>query len=156
MSFTVGDGHEIEPLADVRSTDARSAQIRRPNGVTRSFQVSENKIEPLETVRARNLLSKDNWRTALLDETEPLRPEVPRIVESHLATRFRERLTGAAPRPDWSVVRPTCLQERVRPDPDACEEVSLGKVFHVLRFEFDDTTLAYVTPWDVTSVNQIA
>jgi len=47
-------------LSDVRRTDARSAQIRRPDGVTASFQVSENKIEPREAVLARRLLSKDD------------------------------------------------------------------------------------------------
>ena len=39
---------EPEPLADMRCAKARSAQIRRPDGVTRVFQVSRYKIEPRE------------------------------------------------------------------------------------------------------------
>lgn len=63
-----GVGHEEQSLPLVRSADARSAQIRRPDGVTASFQVSENKVEPLEAKLARNLLSKDDWRATLADE----------------------------------------------------------------------------------------
>jgi hypothetical protein len=40
QSRAAGVGHEVEPLADVRGASARSAQIRRPEGVTLSFQVS--------------------------------------------------------------------------------------------------------------------
>jgi hypothetical protein len=58
----------------MRRTDARSAQICRPDGVALAFQVSVNKVEPSEAVLARNLLSKDDERLALLDEMEPVRP----------------------------------------------------------------------------------
>ena len=54
--------------------DARSAEIGSPNGVARSFQVSVNKVEPSEPILARNLLSKDRARSALLDEMEERRP----------------------------------------------------------------------------------
>ena len=57
-SFAVGVGHEPKPLPDVRGTDARSAHIRNPDGVTRSFQVRLNNVEPDERVRAGNLLAK--------------------------------------------------------------------------------------------------
>jgi len=59
-SSAVGVGHEVESLSNMRGADARSAQIRRPDGVTASFQVRENKIEPCEPILARNLLSKDD------------------------------------------------------------------------------------------------
>jgi hypothetical protein len=49
-----------EALADVRGTDARSAQISRPDGVARCFHVRLYSVEPAEAVLARNLLSKDN------------------------------------------------------------------------------------------------
>jgi hypothetical protein len=55
-------------LADVGSADARSAKIDRPEGIARSFQVSLYKIEPSESVFARNLLTKDDTRAALFDE----------------------------------------------------------------------------------------
>jgi hypothetical protein len=58
----------VEPLSDVRSTDARSAGIDRPAGVSRSFQVSLYKVEPSEAVLACNLFSNDDWRAALRDE----------------------------------------------------------------------------------------
>jgi hypothetical protein len=62
--FAIGVGHPDEPesLSDVRRPDARSAQISRPDGVARCFQVSLYKVEPIEAVLARNLLSKDDWR----------------------------------------------------------------------------------------------
>ncbi|MEG3175882.1 hypothetical protein U1872_06540 [Sphingomonas sp. RB3P16] len=65
---------EPETLSDVRRPDARSAQIDRPAGVIRSFQVSLNKVEPTESVLARNLFSKDVRRAALLDEIVPSGP----------------------------------------------------------------------------------
>jgi hypothetical protein len=52
----------------VRRTDARRAKIRRPDGVTASLQVSENKVEPAKSKLARNLFSSDDWRATLLDE----------------------------------------------------------------------------------------
>jgi hypothetical protein len=55
-----GVGHPVQPLSDVRSPDARSAQIGRPNGVTRVFQVSRYKVKPFKGSRARNLLSKND------------------------------------------------------------------------------------------------
>jgi hypothetical protein len=54
--------------------DARSAEINRPAGVARSFQVSLYKVEPAEAVLARNLLAKDDWRAALADEVVESRP----------------------------------------------------------------------------------
>ena len=60
QSRAVGVGHadEVEALSDVRGADARSAQIRSPDGVARSFQVSAYSGEPVEASSARNLLAK--------------------------------------------------------------------------------------------------
>jgi hypothetical protein len=58
------------------ATEARSAQIARPEGVARCFQVSRYKIEPPEPVLARNLLSKHDCRAALVNELVPVRPQV--------------------------------------------------------------------------------
>ncbi len=74
VAFGVGHPHKPEPLSDVGRPDARSAQISRPDGVARSFQVSRYKVEPAEAVLARNLLAKDDWRVALVDEMKPVRP----------------------------------------------------------------------------------
>jgi hypothetical protein len=67
-SAIIGVGHEVQALPDVRSADARRCKIRRPEGVTRFFQISRNKVEPVVSSRAANLLSKDDWRAALSDE----------------------------------------------------------------------------------------
>jgi hypothetical protein len=69
-----GVGHPPQPLPSVRSPDAASRQIRRRNGVTCSFQVSVNMIEPSESSRSCNLLAKHCCRVALADETEERRP----------------------------------------------------------------------------------
>jgi hypothetical protein len=61
-------GNPPQSLPDVGRADARSAEIDRRAGVTRSFQVSLYKVEPSEAVLARNLLAKDDWRAALADE----------------------------------------------------------------------------------------
>jgi hypothetical protein len=50
----------VEALADVRGADARSAEIDRPDGVTRSFQISLYKVEPHEAVLACNLFTNDD------------------------------------------------------------------------------------------------
>lgn len=78
----------------MRSTEARSAEIERPDGVTRSFQVSENNVEPSKAVRARNLLTKDERRAALADETEPCGPEVSLVVESSALAGIAKWLAG--------------------------------------------------------------
>ena len=72
-------GGEVDALSDVRRTDARSAQIERPEGVTLSFQVSAYNVEPAKAVAARNLLSKDDWRTPLRNESGKLGPEMPGV-----------------------------------------------------------------------------
>ena len=96
---------KIEALSDVRAAEARSAQIGRCEGVTRCFQVSRYKIEPVE--RARNLLSKHDCRAALLDEPVPDGPEVSVIVKSFLLARSAERLAWARSCPDRAVIRPS-------------------------------------------------
>jgi len=58
----------------VRGTDARSAQIDRPIGVTRTFQVSLYKVEPTEAVFTSNLLTNDAVRLTLRDKVVPVWP----------------------------------------------------------------------------------
>ena len=65
---------EPEPLPDVRRPCARSAAIFRPDGVTRSFQVSAYKVEPSKAVLGSDLLAEDGDRLALLDVPVPERP----------------------------------------------------------------------------------
>jgi hypothetical protein len=96
ISEAVGVGHEVQPVSLVRCPDARSRKYRRPDGVLRTLQVSRSLVEPPEPNRRRNLLPKDRWRFALLDEAEEFRPQVPRVVEAHPLSEAAEGLTGTA------------------------------------------------------------
>ena len=78
FAFQVGLGNEVKPFPR-RVAERRSAEIDRPEGVVRSFQVSSYLVQPQEAVLARNLLSNDERRTSLLDQAEELGPEVPLI-----------------------------------------------------------------------------
>ena len=117
----------------MRGADARSAQIDRPCGVSRRFQVSEYSVEPSEAVFARNLLSKHDIRVALADEVVEVRPEVP-LVSNPAAFACRgERLARATACPDPSVVGPACRSQGVAPDADSGEEVALSVAAQVVR-----------------------
>jgi hypothetical protein len=107
QSLVVGVGHPVQPLSDVRSADARSAQIGCCRGVTRSFQVSLYKVEPLQAVFTCNLLAKDDWRSALADEPVERRPKVPLISKPCAFACRAERLAWAGTRPDRAVVGPS-------------------------------------------------
>src|SRR5512139_524512 len=102
----IGVGHEVQSLPDVRRPDARSAQIARPDGVTRSFQVSTNKVEPREASFARNLLTNNDWRAQLTDEVEGCRPEVPLVSSPAACACLAERLARAGDGADGSVIWP--------------------------------------------------
>jgi hypothetical protein len=90
-----GDGHPVQSLADMRGADARSAQIRRPDGVTLTFQVIVYKVKPGKGKRARNLFASNRCRSALADEAEELGPEVALVVESFAGAGNAEALAGA-------------------------------------------------------------
>jgi hypothetical protein len=132
---------EEESLSDVRGADARSAQIDRPDGVARSFQVSVYSVEPSKAVLARNLLSKDDWRATLLDETEPGGPEVALVSEPSALARGAERLAGAASGPYGAVVGPPSESQRVAPDADSGEGVELLRAGNIHGIEFHQAPL---------------
>jgi hypothetical protein len=129
---------EEETLADVRRADARSAQISSPDGVARCFQVSAYNVEPAEAVLARNLLSKDDWRTALGDEPVKLGPEVALVGKSGSLSGGAEGLTRAGASPDGSVVGPSCETEGVGPDADPGEEVALREFAKIVGSNIDN------------------
>jgi hypothetical protein len=122
-----------ETLTDVRGADARSAQICRPNGVARCFHVSAYSVEPAEAVLACNLLSKDNWRAALVDEHVEGGPEVTLVVKAFALSGGAEGLAGAASGPNGLVVGPSGEAEGMGPDADPGEEVALGVAAQVCR-----------------------
>jgi hypothetical protein len=80
-------------------------------------------VEPAKGSRARNLLSKHDWRTALADEPKPRRPEMTGIVEAATLPRGTEGLAGTRPCPN-SPICPAGEIKSVIPPADAGEEVA--------------------------------
>jgi len=154
-SLVIGEGHEVDPVPSVRSADARSRQNRRPEGVIASFQVSRNKVEPLEAVRARNLLSKDRWRPALADEFEPDRPEVSLVGEPATSSGDGEWLTWTGAGPNRDICWPASEPERIGPDTDAGEEVGLRAAIDVLRLEVSDAAAIDIASPDVAEAREV-
>jgi hypothetical protein len=149
QSRAAGVGHEVQPLSGVRRTDARSAQIRRPDGVTASFQISENNVEPPEAILARNLLSKDDWRATLCDECEPCWPKMSRVANSFPLARVAERLAGAGSSPDVGVIGDAGEAEGVGPPTDSGEEVPLSRPSDICGAEIGDGTAVDLSWGDV-------
>jgi hypothetical protein len=112
-------------LTNVGRPDARSAEIDRPNGVVRSFQVSRYKVEPSEPSRACNLLAKDDCRTELRDKMEEGGPEVPLVSSPKSAACRAERLAGTGAGPGGALVGPSGLPEGVTPGSNSCEPMAL-------------------------------
>jgi hypothetical protein len=90
------------------------------------------KVEPVEAVFACNLFTKNNIRSALADEVVEGWPEMPLVSKPSAFACRAERLAGARSCPDGSVVCPSCAAQGVRPHPNSCEEVTLGKSFKVV------------------------
>ena len=156
----VGVGHphgtEEDPLSNVRRPDARSAQIRSPDGVARCFQVSPYNVEPRKASPARNLLSKDDWRAALADETKPLGPEVAIVSGAASLAGDGEGLAGAAPGPDGPVVGPPDESEGVGPSAEAGEGVELGSAHKVSCAKLTNGTSIDGSRGDVPGVGEVA
>jgi hypothetical protein len=132
------DGTKVDPLSDVRSPDARSAQICSPDGVARSFQVSANNVEPRKASPTRNLLSKDDWRAALADELEPDGPEVPLVGGASTLPGDGEGLAWTAPGPDGAVIGPPGETKGIGPGAEAGKSVELGSAHNVSCAEVTD------------------
>jgi len=114
------------------------AQYDRPAGVVRSFQVSENSVEPAKADGAFNLFTKDNCRAALRDETEHFGPEVACVVEAALLSSGREGLAGAGTGPHRLVVENTGHAEGEGPSANPREEMTLSEPVQVGRSNIDD------------------
>jgi len=132
-------------LPDVRCPDAASRQTTRPDGVTFSFQVIANKVEPAVGNRCFNLFTKDDWRAALADEPEPVRPEVTGVAEALRRPCRRERLTRARAGPDRLVVGPVRKAERMRPPTNPSEEMMLGEPCEVIRLYVADASVIHLS-----------
>lgn len=125
----------------MRRADAVCAEYRLPNGVTFSFQVCTNSIEPPVPNRSFNLLTKDALRATLADEPEHMRPEVSLVGVAFLLARRRVGLAGTRASPDGSIIGPSSQSKSEGPSADAREEVDLRERFEVGRVNFGDATL---------------
>jgi hypothetical protein len=135
------DGPEEEPLADVRGARARSAQIGGPDGIAQSFQVSAYTGEPPSPSRARNLLSKDDWRAALGDEPKELWPKMSMVSFPQALAGGAEGLAGAGARPDGEVGGESGEAQGLGPASDPGKEVALGEASKVICLHLQDAAV---------------
>jgi hypothetical protein len=150
-----GVGHPVESLSDVRRTEARSAGIDRPAGVTRTFQVIEYKVEPSKSVLARNLLTHDDLRTALPDEPERFRPEVALVARAFPLAGGTERLAWTACGPDFAIVSPSSESKSEAPHADSGEEVDLSVSHKVGGLELADVSRIDCPLGDVARLDEL-
>src|SRR5574340_826771 len=106
--------------------------------------------------RCRHLLSKADWRAALLDEPVELRPEVARVFVAEPFARLAVGLAGTGARPDCAVVWPSGKSQGETPARDACEEVALSKPSNVVWRNIRDTPRVHFARRDVPGGNQVA
>ena len=133
-----GVGQKPEPVAEMRRSNGTSWKNCRPDGVAFRFKVIAHGVEPPVTNRFRNLLSKNDCRSADGNEFEPIWPEVSGVFDPEPLACFAKRLAGTAPRPHRPVVGPPGEAEGVGPPPDPGEEVALGEASDVIRCHIDN------------------
>jgi len=134
----VGVGHPEQPLSPVRRSDARSAQIGSPAGISQSFQVKANSGEPFTSIRARNLLAKHRCRSALGDEAVKSGPKVALVGVALSLASARKRLTRTGTGPDSGNAFESCPSQGERPATDPGEEVALVESGKVAWLDFTD------------------
>jgi len=127
--------HPEQPLSPVRRSDARSAQIGSPAGISQSFQVKANSGEPFTSILARNLLSKHRCRSPLGDEIVKSGPKVALVGVSLSLASARKRLTRTGASPDSGNAFESGPPQGERPSADPGEEVALVVSVEVFRFE---------------------
>jgi hypothetical protein len=127
----------------VGSADAVCSHNHRPDGVAFLLQVRRNKVEPSVGNRRLNLLTNDKLRSALRDEAEELRPQVPLVLRAALLPRRGERLARARSRPAFEVLHPR-EPEGERPTSDPCKEMALGIPLEIFWLNVCDASLIYV------------
>lgn len=140
----------------MRRTDARRRKRHGPEGVVQGFQVSVYKVDPRLDSLARNLLSKDDWRRALLDEPGKRRPKVPWVLKPKSIACRGERLARTGTGPNRSIICPAGAPKGERPDTDAGEEVALREAAKVAWVDILDTPFIHDTSRNVAGVYQVA
>src|SRR5262245_25975562 len=109
----------------MRRPNSASRDNGRPNGVADAFQIMGHGVEPLVPNRLHNLLTKHRCRSALANEPEPMRPQVPVVGCTTFFARPAKRLARTRAGPHFSVVWPTGELECPRPTADAGEEMAM-------------------------------
>jgi hypothetical protein len=132
----------------MRTADAVCAQYGRPAGVTFFTQVCRYSIEPTFANRACNLLPKDIFRAAFLDEIEEHGPEVPLVFVSELLSCCGEGLAGATSSPNRAVCGPSSELQGKRPSSDSGEEVALSIGSKVIWTNINDASGIDISCWD--------
>jgi hypothetical protein len=155
VSIVRGVGHPEYALAPVRGSNARSAQICGPAGISQCFQISANSGEPFASILARNLLSKDDWRRALSDKAVKSGPEMSLIGMALPLSSARKRLTGTGARPHWAFIRPASDPRGEAPPTDAREEVALRISGEVSGLDIQDAPFVHIARGDVPLRDQV-
>ncbi len=156
VSDVRGVGHPVQSVPDVRSTDARRRERDGPESVVQGFQVNLYKVEPRFCVFARNLLSNDRCRLALLNEVVKGGPEMPLIIKPAAFTCRAERLARATSCPDRLIVGPSGLSQGVTPDPDPGKEVALGVPLEFVWCDIFNAPFVHESGRNVPSGYQVA
>lgn len=155
-SVHVGVGHPIDPVSSVRGAEAPSRNINRPAGVVFLRQVSVNKVEPSVAVFSASLLAKDHDGSSRGNEPKELGPEMPLVLERFAPAGDREGLAGTGARPDGSVVSPSGLPKRIRPDPYPGEKVTLCIAVEISRLHVPDRSLVHMPGCNLAVGDQVA
>ena len=140
----------------MRRTDARRRKRDRPEGVTQGFQVSVYKVDPRIAVLARNLLSNDDCRAALLDEVVEGWPQVPLVIKPSSFACRAERLARTGTSPNRSLVCPSCGSKGMGPDANAGEKVALCEAAQVAGVYIFDASLINVSWRDMAGFDEVS
>ncbi|WCP14516.1 hypothetical protein sphantq_02962 [Sphingobium sp. AntQ-1] len=156
LSAAIGVTQPESAISDMRPAEARSRKRDKPEGVTHGFQVSLYKIEPYASAAARNLLSSDDWRLALLDEVVESGPQMPLVSKPFSLACRAERLARARSRPDRTIIGPTGAAQGVAVDADAGEEVALSKSSKLIWADIFDAPFVNDVGRDVAASDEFA
>lgn len=114
------------------------AGIDRPAGVTRTFHVVRQSVEPSKRVLASNLLANDQVRSALAAEAKHLGPQVALVGCPFPLTGSAKGLARTGAGPDAEVVRDTSSAKSQAPDSHAREQMHLPESSEVIGSNIDN------------------
>ena len=122
----------VEPLPDVRGTDAVCSKYNEPEGVTFRFQVSLNSIDPSEPNSMWHLFANEQDRSFCLDQVEEGWPEMSLVTLRLFSPCDRPGLTRERCCPNGSSSGKACEVESPCPSADSIEEKELA-VFSIVK-----------------------